>query len=189
MPNIYDVFSFLDIQKKQLIAGYDMLRNERLAASERHVVLVGVLIALGSVYEGIGVACDLQPSLLPLRELFKIELQCWYRLRNDVAHVFQRVFAPARDGQNVPWIPGGLRVASYDPSTDIVSTGNEPEASTVLWTAVERAFELCRLMELVHHRVNEEAYSQYSLPVRELIDAVRDEIRAESATKAAPSIP
>jgi len=141
-PNIFDLFRFLEIQRSQIVAGYDMLRDDRLTSAERHVVLIGLLVALGSFHEGLNVAAGLNPDLESLRDRFTADTSRWYRLRHDVAHIFERVFASPRSGQNVPWIPGGLRVATYEKATDVVATGADPNASIVLGEAVEKAFEL-----------------------------------------------
>src|ERR1700729_136445 len=109
-PNIWDAWNFFDIQNRQLVAGYDMLRTPVESGAGRHVVLVGLLVALGSMNEGTNVACRLNPRLEKVRLRFEEHLRRWYRLRNDVAHVFERVFSPPRKGQNIPWIPGGLIV-------------------------------------------------------------------------------
>jgi hypothetical protein len=79
----------------------------------------------------------------------------------------------------VPWIAGGLKVATYDTSTDSVATGDDPQASICLGQAAERAFELCRLAQLIHHRVPEEHYPEYSPFTVDLMEDVREELRHE----------
>jgi|HubBroStandDraft_6_1064221.scaffolds.fasta_scaffold2215802_1 hypothetical protein len=48
-PNIFDAFDFFDIRNRQLVAGYDMLRNLGNPGSARQVVLVGLLVVPGSM--------------------------------------------------------------------------------------------------------------------------------------------
>lgn len=178
-PNIWDAWNFFDIQNRQLVAGYDMLRVPVESGAGRHVVLVGLLVALGSMNEGTNVACRLNPRLETVRLRFGEHLRRWYRLRNDVAHVFERVFSPPRKGQNIPWIPGGLIVGSYNAATDIVSTGADPEASVVLHEAIEKALELTTLLKLVNSDIREADYAEYSHPVPAQIEAIRKELAAE----------
>jgi len=129
--------------------------------------------------EGTNVACRLNPRLEKVRLRFEGHLRRWYRLRNDVAHVFERVFSPPRKGQNIPWIPGGLIVGSYNAATDIVSTGADTEASVVLHEAIEKAFELTTLLKLVNSDIREAAYAEYSRPVPAQIETIRKELAAE----------
>jgi len=176
-PKMFEIFSFLHMQKRQMVAGYDMLHDMRLGPPERGVVLVGTLVALGSVDEGMRVACKLQPLLSPLYERFKPELRCWYRLRNDAAHIFERAFDSPRKSQNVASFNGGRRIAGYDPSTDTIATGTDPEASVELWVAIGRAFEVCRLAKMIHIGFREGDPMIHLEPVEVLIEAMRDEIR------------
>ena len=176
---MYDAWNFLEIQRRQLVAGYDMLRRQQESTSGRHVVLVGLLVALGSFKEGTDIVCRLNPALEDVRPKFASELRRWYRLRHDVAHIFDRVFSPARPGQNIPWIPGGLSVATYDAETDIVSTGNDPDAKVKLWKAVEIAFELSDMLMLVNEGIDKRRYAEYRSPVAEQIAAIRKEVLAE----------
>lgn len=179
-PNIYDAWNFFEIQRRQLVAGYDMLRRQGESGSGRHVVLVGLLVALGSFNEGANVVCKLNPALETVRAKFATQLHRWYRLRNDVAHVFERIFSAPRPGQNVPWIPAGLSVGTYNAETDVVSTGSDPEAKVELWKAIETAFELSDLLMLVNERIEEAKFSEYRPPIAEQISTMRRELLAES---------
>jgi hypothetical protein len=179
-PNIFDAFNFFDIQNRQLVAGYDMLRNLENPGSARQVVLVGLLVVLGSMNEGTDVACRLNPRLETVRAKFAQDLRRWYRLRNDVAHVFDRVFSPPRKGQNIPWLPGGLSIGTYIPETDTVSTGGDPNASVALWDAIQKSFELTTLLQLVNDdEISESEYGDYSIPVEQQIDRIRTELLAK----------
>jgi hypothetical protein len=179
-PNIFDCFRFLDIQKQQLVAGYDILRDSRQSHAGRHVVLVGMLIALGSIGEGTEAACRLNPTLRSVQSRFQSDLNDWRRMRHDAAHVFDRVFFPQRKGANVPWTASGLRVAAYDPATDEVSTGSEPGGAITLWAAIEKVFQLSSSLEFKHHGEAASLYDRYVRPVGEQIGAVQAEIRAET---------
>jgi hypothetical protein len=64
--------------------------------------------------------------------------------------------------------------------TDIVSTGGDPNASVVLWEAIQNAFELTTLLQLVNdNEISESEYGDYSIPVEQQIARIRSELDAE----------
>ena len=177
-PNEYDLFNFIDMQKKQLIAGYDILFSPECSHG-RQVALNGMLIALGSFSEALRLLCDLNSNFNQVRKQYDDDLKRWMRLRNDVAHIFDRVFGQPRQGANSPWIPNGICVAVYTPSDDTVRTGNAESGSIVLWNAIAKAFEISSLTELIHHETPKDQYDEYRQPIAAQIMDVQMEQRRE----------
>jgi hypothetical protein len=177
-PNEYDVFNFIDMQKKQLVAGYDILVSPECAYG-RQVALNGMLIALGSFSEALILLCELNCSFIQVQDQYDDDLKRWVRLRHDVAHIFDRVFGPARKGANSPWIPNGICVAVYTKANDTVRTGNAESGAIVLWDAIGKTFEISSLIELIHHKTPKHQYNEYRQPIADQIIEVQTELRRE----------
>lgn len=175
MPNAYDAFNFIDIQKKQLVAAYDALR-EPGSVFLRQALLNAALMALGSFKEAVAVLCGLNPSLMVVRDRYADDLERWSRMRNDVVHVFQLVFGPPRKGTNSPWIPGGLSVGVYTLDDDTVRTGSSDASCIRLSEAISTAVEISTELEIAHSNIPLSKRNEYVQPIAAQIATIRKEL-------------
>lgn len=180
LPNAYDAFNFIDIEKKQLVAAYDAL-SQPSSTFLRQALLNAALMALGSFKEAVGILCILNPSLTAVRDRYADDLERWARMRNDVVHVFQVVFGPTRKGTNSPWIPAGVSVGVYSFDDDTVRTGVSDTSRIKLSESIAKTFEISTELELAHNSVPPSKRDEYVQPIPDQIAAVRRELAEVSA--------
>ncbi len=122
------VVRFMMDQQAQLEHARVYLANPANHVKDRcpTIVLTGLLVALAGQAEAIGVACDIEPLLKPIKTAFDGDFEQWISFRHDAAHAAERIFRelPAKRNVNDPQTSNATVVCNYEWKTETVRTGD-----------------------------------------------------------------